>query len=146
MITVEPISFEDTFDVRHPVLRAGKPIESCFFDGDDLPTTQHFGAFVDKKLTGVVSVYSSKSGNFSSENQFQLRGMAVLPEAQKKGLGERLLSEAEKYITSQNGKLIWFNARENAVAFYQKMGYEKQGGIFEIPGVGPHYIMFRKIG
>lgn len=146
MTTTQPISYQQAFAVRHPVLRAGKPLESCFFEGDDLPATQHFGAFVDKKLAGVVSVYVQKNSNFNQARQYQLRGMAVLDGYQKTGLGERLLTESERYIAGQNGDLIWFNARESAVGFYEKMGYAKLGEPFEISGIGPHYIMFKKTG
>ena len=38
MQNIKKISATETFLVRHPVLRAGKPIESCHFDGDDLET------------------------------------------------------------------------------------------------------------
>ncbi len=144
MIAIEPIGHADTFAVRHPVLRNGKPLESCFFEGDDWPTTKHFGAFVDKKIVGVVSVYQNKNSTFSMENQFQIRGMAVLPDFRKKGIGELLVSAAEDYICNQKGEIIWFNARENAVGFYEKMKYQKQGQPFEISGIGPHYMMYKK--
>ena len=42
MEIIKNISANETFLVRHPVLRAGKPIENCKFDGDELETTQHF--------------------------------------------------------------------------------------------------------
>lgn len=146
MIVVTPIPPRETFAVRHPVLRAGKPLESCFFEGDELPTTIHFGVFVDKKLTGVVSVYRNKNSNFKYKSQFQMRGMAVLADYRKKGLGELLVQQAERHVMQQKGGLIWFNARESAVGFYEKMGYEKQGAPFDIGDIGPHYIMFKKTG
>jgi hypothetical protein len=40
--------------------------------------------------------------------------------------------------------LIWFNARVEAVGFYEKMGYQKTGNLFEIPDVGVHILMFKK--
>ena len=36
MQNIKKISALETFPVRHPVLRAEKPIESCHFEGDDL--------------------------------------------------------------------------------------------------------------
>ncbi|WP_227871652.1 hypothetical protein [Flavobacterium kingsejongi] len=41
--TIKKITSEATYAVRQPVLRAGMPLESCIFDGDDLNTTEHFG-------------------------------------------------------------------------------------------------------
>ena len=145
MIEIIEISFQDTFSVRHPVLREGKPIESCYFEGDELDTTKHFGAFVDKKIVGVVSVYSNKNSNFRIANPFQIRGMAVLKDFQKKGFGELLVQHCEKYVSTQNGDLIWFNAREIAVGFYEKLNYTKFGDSFLIDDVGIHYIMHKKM-
>ena len=146
MIKIQNISSTDTFLVRHPVLRDGKPIESCVFDGDNLPSTKHFGLFIEEKLVGVVSVFKNNNAIFNIENQFQIRGMAVLPEFQKKGFGEDLVKHCEKYVKSLNGTLIWFNARENAVPFYEKLGYNKIGNPFSIADIGIHYLMKKEIG
>lgn len=146
MKNIQNISSKDTFSVRHPVLRAGKPIESCQFEGDNLPTTTHFGLFVDQKLIGVASVFKNKNSNFNFENQFQIRGMAVLLEFQKTGFGKDLVQHCEAYIKNQKGTLIWFNARENAVPFYEKLGYNKHGNPFSIADIGIHYLMKKEIG
>lgn len=145
MIEIIEIPYQDTFSVRHPVLREGKPIESCLFDGDDLKTTKHFGLFVAKKIVGVVSIYKNKNSTFKAVNPFQIRGMAVLATFQKKGYGELLVLHCEKYILEQNGDLIWFNAREVAVGFYEKLHFSKWGNSFLIADVGIHYIMFKKL-
>lgn len=143
MITLKKIDFSDTFAVRHPVLRQGKPIESCFFEGDDHQTTFHIGLYVVDKLVGVVSVFKNKTVTFSEPNQFQIRGMAVLKEHQSFGYGKLLLQAAEKAIEEENGQLIWFNARESAVHFYQKLDYVIEGDSFMIEGIGIHFIMFK---
>ena len=145
MTLIKEIHFQETFEVRHPVLRAGRPIETCYFDGDELETTKHFGAFVDEKLTGVLSVYKNKNGNFKAVNPFQIRGMAVLNEFQKKGIGELLVQHCEEDVAAQKGDLIWFNARELAVGFYQKLNYSKLGDSFLIADVGIHYLMHKKL-
>lgn len=146
MKEIKKISSRDTFLVRHPILREGKPIESCQFDGDDLETTTHFGLFIDKNITGVLSVFKNNNVIFSSENQYQIRGMAILKDFQRKGFGDELIKHAEAYIKSQFGKLIWFNARENAVPFYEKLGYIKIGEPFFIADIGIHYNMKKEIG
>ena len=146
MIEIKNIDFTATFSVRHPVLRDGKPIESCFFDGDDLKTTTHFGLFIDKNLIGVISIFKNKNAIFSAQNQFQIRGMAVLKEYQGKNFGKQLLHQAEQSVITQKGNLIWFNARENAVPFYQNSGYEILGDSFEIKDIGIHFLMFKNLG
>lgn len=145
MIEIKKITAFETIIVRHPVLRPGRPIESCHFDGDDMPTTSHFGLFLENQLAGVISVFKIQNKLFSEENQYQIRGMAVLSEFQKKGFGEALLEYCENEIRLKSGDLIWFNAREIALGFYEKSGYEILGDPFEIPDIGPHYILFKAI-
>lgn len=142
---IKEITALETFSVRQPVLRPGKPIETCHFDGDNLPTTKHFGVFEDEILAGVITVLENNSILFDKKKQFQIRGMAVLDSFQKKGLGKDLVIAVEKYVENQKGELIWFNARMIAVEFYKKMGYKTIGEIFEINDVGPHYVMFKDI-
>lgn len=145
MIEIRNISAQETFLVRHPVLRNGKPLASCHFEGDDLPTTQHFGLYENDKIEGVISLFENNNLLFEAKHQSQIRGMAVLEKNQGKGFGRLLVDHSEKALMHQNITLIWFNAREKAVGFYQKMGYEIIGNSFDIPDVGIHYIMWKKL-
>lgn len=143
MIEINEIGAFKTFEVRHPVLRSGKPIESCHFDGDDFSSTKHFGLFENEILAGVISLFKQGNAAFANDNQFQIRGMAVLENYRKRGFGEELVRHVEIYVNRQNGKLIWFNAREVAVKFYRNLGYEIIGNAFDIPDVGTHYMMYK---
>ena len=145
MIEVKKISTKDTITVRNLVLRKGKPPETCFFEGDNLMSTKHFGLITNENIIGVVSVFRNINTNFTNQNQFQIRGMAILEEHQKMGFGKLLIQKCEVDIFNENGKLIWFNARENAVAFYEKCGYVKTGNIFNIDTVGFHYLMMKTL-
>ena len=145
MKKIQIIESHTTFAVRHLVLRSGKPQESCRFEGDDFTTTTHFGLFFNEKLIGVSSVFKNKNSLFHVENQFQIRGMAVLQEFQKKNFGKELMNRCEAYCTDKNADLIWFNARENAVQFYEKLGYQKVGDSFSIAEIGVHFVMKKEI-
>lgn len=144
MPVVKKITALETYTVRQEVLRKGKPIETCHFIGDDATTTSHFGLFENEKLIGVVSVYKTNSILFAEKTQFQIRGMAVLENFQSKGFGEQLLKTAENFCWEKKADLIWFNAREKAVSFYKKLGYEIIGDAFDISNVGIHFVMFKK--
>ena len=143
--SIQEITAINTYPVRHAILRAGKPIESCHFEGDELPTTHHFGYYLATELIGVISLFEAKNTAFDEQKSFQIRGMAVLQNHQKKGIGEALVSAAESFCKKQETTLIWFNARTSAVGFYQKMGFGISGSEFEIQGVGPHFLMHKKI-
>lgn len=145
MMKIEEITFQETFSVRHPVLRAGKPIESCHFDGDDLVSTKHFGIFIDNTLVGVTSLFMQRHSFFNHEIQMQMRGMAVLNSHQKQGFGEKLLAACENYLRNEKINLLWFNARANAVPFYEKLGYQIIGKSFEIGDIGTHFVMYKQL-
>ena len=145
MITVKRIAVSQTYEVRQPVLREGKPIESCFFEGDDLPTTFHYGLFENEKIQGVISVYKNKNILFKETKQAQIRGMAVLEKNQGKGFGRQLILHCEDQMLLQKQQLVWFNARITAVGFYEKMGYAIIGNSFDIKEVGSHYVMYKKL-
>ena len=144
MIKIGAISVLEAITVRHPVLRFGKPIASCRFNGDNEPTTKHFGIFETDNLVGVITVLENNLDGFEDKKQFQLRGMAVLESHQKMGFGLQMMHFTELYIKNQSGTLIWCNARMAAVAFYEKAGYTKLGPSFEIQDVGLHFKMFKK--
>ena len=139
------ISPEEVITVRHPVLREGKPIEACIFNGDDSPTTFHVGIFINELLAGVVSFMENKHPFFSEENQYQLRGMAVLKEFQFKGLGYEIIKYGEALLIKKGVKMVWCNAREIAVDFYRKNNYTIVGDPFLIPEIGVHYVMQKNL-
>jgi len=140
-----PIDNSQTYLIRQEVLRKGKPIETCHFDGDTEKNTTHFGFFHLGHIVGVVSVFKSNSILFNEKLQFQIRGMAVVENYQHKGFGNQLLFHAENYCKEQCGNIIWFNAREKAVPFYEKNDYQILGESFEIPEVGINFVMFKKL-
>ncbi|MFG6686356.1 GNAT family N-acetyltransferase [Mariniflexile sp. HNIBRBA6329] len=143
--TIKHISATEAHAVRHPVLRAGKPIESCIFDGDDLNTTFHLGAFIENKLVAVCSFFKCKHPLLPEEFQYQLRGMAVLNEYQNLGLGQLILNHGEVLLRTQNIQIIWCNAREKAIGFYKKMDYTIIGDAFNIEHIGLHYVMYKTL-
>ncbi|WP_420572234.1 GNAT family N-acetyltransferase [Kordia sp.] len=142
---IKEITATTAYDVRHPVLRKGKPIDSCRFDGDDLPTTFHLGYYFNNQLVGVVSLLERDHKEISTKKAFQLRGMAVLTNFQKRGIGDALVKKAEEMILTRGGTFIWMNAREIAVRFYEKLDYKKHGIPYTIPKIGLHFVMIKTL-
>lgn len=145
MVFIKEITSNETYVVRHPVLRAGKPIEDCRFEGDDLRTTIHFGLYENESLVAVISLFESNNSIFDEQNQYQIRGMAVIESHQKKGFGNALIIHSENYVLAKNKNFIWFNARKIAVGFYEKLGYKITGNPFSISDVGIHFVMFKNL-
>ena len=143
---VYTITAEETYKIRRPVLRPGRPPEECIFEGDDHASTLHLGIFLGKDLAGVASFMENKNPLFEDPVQFQLRGMAILPRFQYQNLGKELLLQGEKLLKKQfQAPLLWFNARESAIGFYAKYGYETKGELFMVPQVCMHIIMFKNL-
>ncbi|MBP1225871.1 GNAT family N-acetyltransferase [Flavobacterium sp. 1355] len=145
MNIIKEIPSKETYIVRQPVLRKGKPIESCIFEGDDLKDTYHFGLYNSGELIGIISLFTKINSIFAEKNQAQIRGMAVLESHQKKGFGEALVKHCENFCIEKDIKLIWFNARTAAVGFYKKLNYQTVGKPFDIKDVGEHYLMYKEI-
>jgi ribosomal protein S18 acetylase RimI-like enzyme len=71
--------------------------------------------------------------------------MAILPLFQKQGIGKKLVSHCEEFLQNKKDSLIWFNAREKAVSFYEKLHFIKIGEPFIIADIGVHYLMKKMI-
>jgi len=139
------IKAKDTYSIRQKMLRPSGTVEDCMFHGDSDELTFHLGAFVDKKLVSVASFYFERNEKFPDPYQFRLRGMATLPEHQAQGLSSALLKTAFPVIKQNQCTLLWCNAREKAMGFYAKVGFEPSGELFSIPQIGKHSLMSRKI-
>ena len=142
MILVKKIPVEETYPIRLAVLRPNKTLKDCIFTHDEDKSTFHLGVFVDDQLACIGSFYFQKHPYFKEEDQCQLRGMATLHEYQGKGLGTMLLRKAFEIFLDNGIELFWCNARTSAMPFYQKLELVTIGGEFEVPEIGPHYVMY----
>lgn len=138
------ITSKETWPVRHPVLRKGRPLEDVYMEADEKESTFHVGMFYNKDIIGVASFMDDTNPIFTGK-QYRLRGMAVLPEYRKRGIAELLLKKGEDILKEKGFTLLWFNARIIAIHFYENLGYEKIGAEFDIPLVGPHYVMKKEL-
>jgi predicted GNAT family N-acyltransferase len=147
---------EDILPLRHAVLRAGKPLETARFSYDELETTRHYGLFDDNlsplvcltllrqplKVDNMVAAVLPGLIPGSSVEAWQLRGMATAEGQQGSGLGTRLMQFAlEDAQTLGFSEVFWCNARIKAVKFYQRNGWQIVSEEFDVPGIGPHFVM-----
>lgn len=149
--TVAMISPEQCIGLRHVVLRPGQALGECEYPGDLEASSFHLGAFVDDELLCIASFYGEASpelqaSDWSSARPYRLRGMAVAPGYQRRGLGAFLLRHGELELQRRGAEILWCNARVSAEGFYSKLGYEKAGEEFEIAGIGGHFRMVKKLG
>jgi predicted GNAT family N-acyltransferase len=142
---VKQIDAKDTYSIRNQVLRQGLPVKSCYFEDDKEDSTFHLGAYINEKLCSIASFYLKNNKDLDFEFQFQLRGMATVKTHRANGLSSALLKTAFPLIKQNHVKILWCNARTEAVGFYKKVGFKIHGNEFNIEGVGLHYLMFIEI-
>lgn len=157
--TVRQISPHETLPLRQEVLRPGQPLNELLFPGDLDSTSLHVGGYAkfpdvaSEMLVGVASVYcqdlegamSKGLANLAGSGAWRLRGMATHPRVRGSGLGAQLLLACIEHARAEDGDVMWCNARVPAAGFYMRFGFEVHGREFELPKIGPHYLMSKNL-
>jgi len=143
MISVEEIKAEDTYPIRKELLRKNMDLSSQF-TGDFDKESFHLGLFYENKLVSIVSFMKTNHKMLNGE-QYQLRGMATIEKFQGKGLGKILVEKSEEILINKNINYVWCNARVIALNFYKNIGFIIMGEPFEIPPIGKHFSMSKKL-
>ena len=47
----------------------------------------------------------------------------------------------DEVATEQRRPSLWCNARLHAVGFYERQGWKVEGDEFDVPDIGPHFVM-----
>ena len=124
--------------LRDEVLR--RPLGLTFSE-EDLKKEIHdilIAAFADTRMVACCILTPQK------ENTIQLRQMAVDETFRNRNVGLRLLQYAEQMACREGFSTIFMHAREVALGFYKRAGYEVFGDSFEEIGL-PHYLMRKKL-
>jgi predicted GNAT family N-acyltransferase len=145
MVEIRVITSHETLLLRSQVLRSGRPVEDAVLPGDEDAETLHLGAFDNDAIVGVASLFHEPLPGDTDAGAWRLRGMAVSPATQGRGYGKALLLCCLDHVAKQGGIVLWCNARTAAKGFYLSCGFQVQGEEFEIPGIGPHFVMLRCI-
>lgn len=139
ILLLKAVALSVILNLRHRVLRAGKPIAAANFEGDDLSTTFHYAAFANAEATEPLCCVTYNESTWEGERAFQLRGMATDPKYRDQGIASRLLAFTEKDLYEKTKvRHFWCNARASAVEFYKKQGWVVISDEFMIDGVGLH--------
>ena len=139
------IALSELLAIRNEVLREGKLThDECIFPSDHLPGAFHLGYYAGDELACIASFHPQSYGEFTGTG-YQLRGMATIEKYRGKGIGNQLLNFAIVYLRGQKASYLWCNARKKALQFYMNMGFETISAEFEVPGIGPHYVLYVKI-
>ncbi|MEO8613138.1 MAG: GNAT family N-acetyltransferase [Chloroflexota bacterium] len=147
-IDVRVISVSLARELRASILRPDLSPAMNVYLGDDALDTLHLGAFKQERLVGIASLLHQAPKEFAGshiDSLWLLRGMATLPQVRGQGYGTALIQTACAYVACEHGLYLWCEARENALGFYEKLGFDVLGNRFNLPPTGLHYRMWRPI-
>ncbi len=143
------VGAQDVRALRGPLLRPGQPPERLRYPRDEDPGTLHAAVLEDGVTLGVVSAmrdrYPGRAAGSAGEADWRIRGMATLPAARNRGIASALLRFCEEHARAAGGELLWCNARTPARGLYERAGFGAEGGEFEIPDIGPHFLMHKSL-
>ena len=77
----------------------------------------HFGLFDNNQLIGVASWFRR------SETEAQFRKFATLEQFRNLGYGTHLMKYIINFSKMEGIKVLWCNARVDAVNFYKRLGF-----------------------
>lgn len=128
VLSVGEVAATETHALRRAVLRDGRPDAVVTFPGDELPETFHLAVRDDDgRIVGVGSFSPSPSPGRPDQPAWQLRGMAVSPDLQGRGIGRLLLDHAVARLRSAGADLLWAHGRDTALGFYRRAGWKVEG-------------------
>ena len=70
--------------------------------------------------------------------------ICIMPEARSKGVGKALMNAIEQYALSKQIEILKLNAQNQAIPFYEKLGYSITSEEFLDAGI-PHHAMKKHI-
>ena len=125
-------------ELRNKVLRIPLGLDVQQDDLSNEHLHYHIGAFDDDKLVGVLVLTPLNT------SEVKMRQVAVEEYLQGKGVGKKLVEYSEQFAKEKGFRTIVMNARDVAVPFYEKLGYEKDGDMF-VEVTIPHFKLFKNL-
>lgn len=129
-------TFNDTFKDQNSPENMKAYLETAFRSEQlktelSNPSSKFYFVYYDDNLAGYVKVNMNEAQSEKmSEDSLEIERIYIRKNYQKHGLGKFLLNHAVKIATEHNKKNIWLGVwekNENAIAFYQKMGFIHTG-------------------
>ena len=140
------LRLSEVLPLRAAVLRNGHIApEACINPGDEAPDTFHTGWKDAAGSVWGIATFMAENHPWQTGIGYRLRGMAVAPDWQGKGLGKAILQAGIEILQQQQINYLWCNARKVAYPFYENCGFIYLSAEFEIAGIGPHKVMLRKL-
>ena len=139
-LTVRVIDGAQGRELRRTVLRPHLAPDA-FLPGDDKPSAIHLAAFAGSSLVSTCLIFQEPCSWQPGRPAWRLRSMATDPAARGTGAGRAVLAAAADSARDHHAELLWCEAREAAVGFYQRCGWQLHGERFD-KELDPHRHMW----
>ena len=131
--------WEAYYDLRYRVMREplGKERGSERNEGDS--TGIHFALYEDGTILGIARL------DKVDDQICQVRFVAIESHLQGKGLGNKLMIAVEEHGAQIGYTKMILHARDYALSFYEKLGYQLIGPSYKLFDVLQHYEMEKQL-
>lgn len=133
-IVVREVPIAETRPLRQAILRPNDSYDELA--AHESPGSFAVAAFDEAELIAVGFVAPE-----GGPGSWRIRGMATKPEVRGRGAGSAVLEALTTHAIEQGATRIWCNARTPARRFYEQGGFTVASDEFELPEIGPHYVM-----
>jgi ribosomal protein S18 acetylase RimI-like enzyme len=131
------ISLTETRPLRHAVLRPHEPVKS-------LASNEPFDAYAVGVFDGEALIAVGFVAPDGEPGAWRVRGMATAAAARGSGAGTAVLDALLRHAIDSGASRVWCNARTPARSLYERAGFRAVSEEFELPDIGPHFVMERK--
>jgi predicted GNAT family N-acyltransferase len=134
---------EDAISIRREVFvdEQGVP-ESRELDGKD-DEAIHFVAYDGGSPIGVARLRAYQESE-SKEDKAKIERVAVRKRRRREGVGRQLMAAVENAAAVEGYDVALLHAQVPVVSFYEQLGYETVGEVFEEAGI-PHRKMKKRL-
>ncbi len=136
-VHVQEVSIEQTRALRQAILRPHETLEQLA--ADEPAEAFAVGAFRDGELVAVGLIAPD-----GGPGAWRVRGMATAPHARGVGAGTEVLGALVVHALEHGASRVWCNARTPARSLYERAGFRVISEEFELPRIGPHFVMERQ--
>jgi len=135
-----------TSELRRAVLRPSYDVGTPMF-GDTDPHAIHIAAVDDGvPVCACVLVPRPYPRRPEARAAWQLRAMATAEGQRGKGFGALVVEAAIEEVVGHGARLLWLEAREYAIGFYERFGLVAEGPVYLHSETQiPHRMMFREL-
>jgi len=131
-------AYEAMLELRDQVLRKPLGLTLDLSTLGDEENSYHLAGYYGERLCCCLVLTPI------DENTVRMRQVAVHPDFQGKGIGEKLVLESERIAAEEGFNHIILHARKVVVGFYKKLQYTVSSEEFEEVGI-PHVLMEKYI-